>query len=92
MSHIPSELFFSTHLFLVSILIQGCFNARLEHTPKPLPTGHNGIPFIVGQGDCLGCAISGCVVISLELSFEVFEYFNGFAIPRLGVLEVATIG
>ena len=25
----------------------------LEHTPKPLPTGYNGIPFIVGQGDCL---------------------------------------
>ena len=21
----------------------------LEHTPKPLPTGHKGIPFIVGQ-------------------------------------------
>ncbi len=24
----------------------------MEHTPKPLPTGYNGIPFIVGQGDC----------------------------------------
>ena len=25
----------------------------MEHTPKPLPTGYNGIPFIVGQGDSL---------------------------------------
>ena len=38
----------------------------MEHTPKPLPTGYNGNPFIVGQGDCLECAISGCVVIFLE--------------------------
>ena len=38
----------------------GCFNTPLEHTPKPLPTGYNGIPFIVGQGDCLGCALGVC--------------------------------
>ena len=28
--------------------IQGCFNTPLEHTPKPLPTGYEGIPFIDG--------------------------------------------
>ena len=36
------------------------------HPEQPLPTGHKGIPFIVGYGDCLGCAISGCVVSFLE--------------------------
>ena len=24
-------------------------HTELEHTPKPLPTGYNGIPFIVGE-------------------------------------------
>ena len=28
-------------------LIKGCFNTPLEHTPKPLPTGYEGIPFMV---------------------------------------------
>ena len=27
--------------------ISGCFTTPLEHTPKPLPTGYEGIPFIV---------------------------------------------
>ena len=36
------------------------------HRKEPLPTGYNGIPFIVGQGDCLGCTISECVAIVLE--------------------------
>ena len=35
-------------------------HTELEHTPKPLPTGYKGIPFIVGQGDCLGCALGVC--------------------------------
>ena len=30
------------------------------HPKQPLPTGYNGIPFIVGQGDCLGCALGVC--------------------------------
>ena len=30
------------------------------HPEQPLPTGYNGIPFIVGQGDCLGCALGVC--------------------------------
>ena len=40
----------------------GCFNTPLEHTPKPLPTGYEGTPFMVGSGDCLGCALGvwGC--------------------------------
>ena len=28
--------------------LKGYFNTPLEHTPKPLPTGYKGIPFIVG--------------------------------------------
>ena len=42
------------------LIIKGCFNAPLEHTfgtPKPLPTGYEGIPFIVGWGGCLRCAL-----------------------------------
>ena len=35
-------------------------HTELEHTPKPLPTGYSGIPFIVGQGDGLGCALGVC--------------------------------
>ena len=27
--------------------VQGGFNTTLGHTPKPLPTGYKGIPFIV---------------------------------------------
>ena len=27
---------------------------------KPGPTGYNGIPFIVGQGDCLRCGVGVC--------------------------------
>ena len=38
----------------------GCFTTPLEHTPKPLPTSYKGIPFIVGQGDCLGCVLGVC--------------------------------
>ena len=34
------------------------------HPEQPLPTGYNGIPFIVGQGDCLVCSM--CVVILLD--------------------------
>ena len=32
----------------IVLSIRGCFNTPLEHTPKPLPTGHKGILFIVG--------------------------------------------
>ena len=35
-------------------------HTEMEHTPIPVPTGYNGIPFIVGQGDCLGCALGVC--------------------------------
>ena len=30
------------------------------HPEQPLPTGYKGIPFIVGQGDFLGCALGVC--------------------------------
>ena len=40
------------------------------HPKQPLPTGYNGSPFIVGQKDGLGCAISGCVVIFLDARFK----------------------
>ena len=29
------------------LFFKGCFNTPLEHTPKPLPTGYEGIPFMV---------------------------------------------
>ena len=36
-------------------------STHLWNTPlNLLPTGYNGIPFIVGQGDCLGCALGVC--------------------------------
>ena len=47
------------------VLLRLLQHTELEHTPKPLPTGYSGIPFIVGQGDGLGCAL-GCVVIFLD--------------------------
>ena len=31
-----------------NLIFWGCFNTPLEHTPKPLPTGYKGIPFIIG--------------------------------------------
>ena len=48
-------------------IFSGCFNAPLEHTPKPLPTGHKEIPFIVGYGDCLGCALGVCCIFLGDL-------------------------
>ena len=30
------------------------------HPEQPLPTGYKGIPFIIGYGDCLGCALGVC--------------------------------
>ena len=34
---------------------------HLWNTPlNLLPTGYEGIPFIVGLGDCLGCALRVC--------------------------------
>ena len=30
------------------------------HPKQPLPTGYKGIPFIIGYGDCLGCALGVC--------------------------------
>ena len=34
------------------IILEGCFNTPLEHTPKPLPTGF--------KGDCVGWAPGVC--------------------------------
>ena len=38
-------------IFLLPTMVnlKGYFNTPLEHTPKPLPTGYKGIPFIVGE-------------------------------------------
>ncbi len=38
-------------------IFKGCFNTPLENTPKPLPKRYRGISFIIGLGDCLGCAL-----------------------------------
>ena len=32
---------------IVDPQVKGCFNTPLEHTPKPLLTGYEGIPFMV---------------------------------------------
>ena len=52
------------------------------HPEQPLPTGYNGIPFIVGNfglAGCLGCAISVCVVTFLDCCFgKMFEFRTGF--------------
>ena len=43
-----------------------CYNQRLfqhtfrTHAQNLLPTGYEGIPFIVGLGDCLRCALRVC--------------------------------
>ena len=46
--------------FLGYVTFKGCFNTPLEHTPKPLPKAYKGISFIIGLGDCLGCALGVC--------------------------------
>ena len=64
-----------TGLALNVCFLSFCYgiSTPLEHTPKPLPTGYTGIPFIVGQGDCLGFAISGCVVIFLDTNHQLLD-------------------
>ena len=54
--------------------VYGCFTTPLEHTPKPLPTGYKGIPFIVGQGDFLGCALGVCCNFR---GYAIFEKNHG---------------
>ncbi len=48
-----------TEGFKILRLFQHTFET---HPEQPLPTGYKGIPFIVGQGDCLGCALGVCVL------------------------------
>ena len=68
----------------ISTLLAGCqcqllrlwTNTPLEHTPKPLPTGYNGIPFIVGQGDCLGCTLGVCCNFLGQLFFKNMFLFH----------------
>ena len=50
----------------------GCFNTPLEHTPKPVPTGYNGIPFM-----------RGCVVIFLDMNILILSR-SGFKICPSG--------
>ena len=57
-------------LLLRPIYLRRCFNTPLDvHTPKPLRTGYNGIPFIYIYNMARGIAwgvLQGCVVIFLE--------------------------
>ncbi len=58
--------------------------------PKPLPTGYTGIPFIVGQGDCLGCALGVCcnfLGIQRCLWLSCFGTSRVFQLNSLGVKE-----
>ena len=46
-------------------------STHLWNTPlNLLPTGYEGIPFIVGLGDCLGCALMVFVAIFLDFIFS----------------------
>ena len=46
---------------LTSIYVSKVFSTHLWNTPlNLLPPGYEGIPFIVGLGDCLGCALRVC--------------------------------
>jgi len=53
----------------------------LEHTLEPLPTGYNGIPFIVGQGIAWGVLL-GCVVIFLEFQFSLWMEPGSFSAKK----------
>ena len=58
-------------------MVKGCFNTPLGHTPKRLLTGYNGIPFIVGQGDCLGCALRVCCnFLGINLFFVAMAWWT----------------
>ena len=49
--------------------VSGCFTTPLEHTPKPFPTGYEGIPFIVGvAGGLFGVCSRGV----LQFSWTVY--------------------
>ena len=44
-----------------SVFFSKVVSTHLWNTPpKPLPTDYKGIPFIIGYGDCLGCALGVC--------------------------------
>ena len=66
-----------------------CNTLRLfQHTfgthPKPLPTGYTGIPFIVGQGDCVGCGLGVCCNF-------LGNTFGPFVIVAIRIGEVSTL-
>ena len=44
-------------LFLETPILRLFQHTFGTHPEQPLPTCYNRIPFIVGQGDCLGCAL-----------------------------------
>ena len=39
-------------------------HTELEHTPKPLPTGYKGIPFIIGERGLPGVCPGGVLQFS----------------------------
>ena len=45
------------------------------HPEQPLPTGCKGNPFIVGQGDCLGCAPGVCCNFLGGIAVDLCELF-----------------
>ena len=48
--HLGSTAYWYVILYTTcSWWLQVLIHTPLEHTPKPLPTGYKGIPFIVGE-------------------------------------------
>ena len=52
------------------------------HPEQPLPRGYSGIPFIVGQGDCLGCALGVCCNFLGYMGGGRHFYFNSI-LPKI---------
>ena len=58
------------------VYISKVVSTHLWNTPlNLLPTGYEGIPFIVGLGDCLGCALRVCCNF-LGTSHVVQDFFH----------------
>ena len=53
---------------IIGGMLYGCFNTPLEHTPFATLTNRLQKGFLsLAKGKSPGCAISGCVVIFLEM-------------------------
>ena len=55
------------------------------HPEQPLPTGYT----IVGQGDCLGCALGVCCnYLGISILQEFISYFTSLHVRRAFCLRI----